>query len=373
MECENRGVMKKLWLMMWAGGVLVLAAAVWAGTAQGAESGPMGLTDGPSSPIPGPGDGASAEPPEAEAAETLVLFLRALADDDFSKALFLTDIDGLRSYLLERRLADLKRANPSLAQKDLAEISSTFQMRELAPDRVKGILVQGWKANELKGMTWKIASWTPAPGGPDTGTIATVIASKANGEDQRIPFGLRKSPADGEWIIAPDILEKLTEGRPAAPQEVPMPDPVAKVVESFWTAWTAGKPDEAWALMSPAARARVSMEALAEHYAKVTGIYGAVESWKIEHVRQISADLLAIGLGLTTRTPTQSIMLFKLDPLKINWALEDVQFRAVQGGSGAPAMRPSASDRPTAPAPTPSSFAPSFKTDFKPDLGVPAR
>lgn len=350
----------------------MLAAAVWAGMAQGAAAGPLGVTDGPSAPIHMPGDGVTAEAPEEGAAETLVIFLRALADDDFSKALFLTDIDGLRSYLLDRRLADLKRANPGLGQKDIAEISSTFQMRELAPERVKGILVQGWKANELKGMTWKVSEWTQVPGGPDAGTIATVVASKANGQDQRMAFGLRKSPADGEWMIAPDILEKLTEGRQAAPQEVPMPDPVAKVIESFWTAWTAGKTDEAWALMSPAARARVSMATLAEHYAKVTGLYGAVEAWKVEHVRQISADLLAVGLGLTTRIPTQSIMVFKLDPLKINWSLEDVQFRAVQGAD-APAMRPSASDRPTAPAPAPSAFAPSFKTDFKPDLGVPSR
>lgn len=350
---------------MWAGGVLVLAAAVWAGTAQGAES-----ADGLPDPLPGPS--VSAEAPEAEAAETLVLFLRALADDDFSKALFLTDIDGLRSYLLERRLADLKRANPGLGQKDLAEISSTFQMRELAPERVKGILVQGWQANELKGMTWKVTSWTPAPGGPDAGTIATIVAAKANGQDQRLVYGLRKSPADGEWMIAPDILEKITEGRQAAPPEVPMPDPVAKVVESFWTAWAAGKPEEAWALMSPAARARAPMETMGDHYAKLTASYGAVESWKVEHVRQISADLLAIGLGLTTRIPTQSIMLFKLDPLKINWSLEDVQFRPVQATPGDAARTPSASDRPTAPAPTPSAFAPSFKTDFKPNLGVPA-
>ena len=345
--------------MMLAG---LLATGAW-----GAEqaAGPAGLTDAPSRPLAGPAGTFSAAPDEA-AAETVAVYLRALADGDYSKALFFVDLPGLRSYLLNRRIDDLKRANPGLSQKDLAEISSTFQTRELAPDRVKAILVSGWNASGFKDMTWTVAGWLPAPRDA-AASIAAVDLAKADGIGQRLFVALRQ--AEGDWMVAPDVLERMAEGRPMQPTEVPMPDAVGQTVEAFWKAWTGGKPDAAWPLLGAGYRARVTLEAFAAEHAKLAAQYGAATGWEVEHVRQLSADILAVGLSLKTRVPTQGLMVFKLDPLKIGWMLEDVQFRVADGVSPAPAAPAMPTiGRPSAPAPAPSKLAPSFKTDFKTEL-----
>ena len=364
---------------------LSLAVAAWAGPSADStlsapkpsptdSTGPAGLTDAPSRPLADPVGHLLPEPPAPPAAEALAVYLRAMADADYSKALFFIDLPSLRAYLLNRRMADLQKANPGLSSKDLEEVSTTFQTRELDPDRVKGILVSGWQAEGLKGMTWHVAGWLQPPAEP-AATIAVVDTTAADDTPKRIFVGLRESE-DG-WLVAPDILEKVSEAMPRKPAEVPMPDPVKATVEAFWSAWMSGGTDAAWALMSPTHRARVTLEAFAAHHAEVTAKFGAVEEWKVEHVRQISADIMAIGLALRTRVPTQALMLFRLDPLKINWSLEDVQFRVVQQpaslapASGAPSLSPPITppitppiDRPaSSAAPTP--YTPSFKTDLK--------
>lgn len=345
--------MKTIWMLL----VGLVAVGAW-----GAEqaSGPAGVTDAPSRPLAGPA-GSFETAPDETAAETVAVYLRALADDDYSKAMFFVDLPGLRSYLLNRRIEELKRANPGLSQQDLAEISTTFQTRELAPERVKAILVSGWNAAGFKGMTWTVPGWVKAPSDPEA-AIAVADLSKADGGEQRLYVALRK--VEGDWMVAPDVLERMAEGRPMQPTEVPMPDAVGQTVEAFWKAWTEGKPDAAWALLGAGYRGRVTMEAFAAEHAKLAEQYGAAEGWKVEHVRQISADILAVGLALRTRVPTQGLMIFKLDPLRIGWTLEDVQFRVTEGAAPAAPAMPSVG-RPSAPAPAPSSLAPSFKTDFK--------
>lgn len=381
--------MKNVHLSKWMGVVLGVVLLGWSSGARAASESAAGLTDAASRPLDGPTGSMAAQPPEPAAAETLAVYLRGLADTDYSKALFCVDLDGLRAYLLDRRLAELKRSTPGLGQNDLAELSATFQTRELAPERIKTIMVQGWQKDGLKDMTWRVCGWIPGPAQDDivTTVVAAVDAELPDTTVRRIYVPLRKS--DDGWLVAPDILEKLAEARPAVPAEVPMPEPIAAVVETFWNAWKANTPEAAWSLMDESYRKRVSAEAFSAHHADLARRYGPVYGWKVEHVRQITSDILAIGLALQTVVPTQGLMIFRLNALQLSWSLVDVQFRTTEGTTPQPAAATAPSPAPSMATPDappavpgpadvvapsvpqtpPSSLAPpSLKTDFKPQL-----
>lgn len=335
--------MKTRWMM-------ALAACAWGMAATGAVA-------------------AESAAPDEAAAETLNLYSGALADGDYSKALFFVDMTSLRQYLLTRRMGELKAKNPGLTAKDLEEMSATIQTRELAPGNLRGILAGMWKQARYEGMTWEAKDWTKTPGGENE-WLAKVEGKRPDGSEVKFAAGLRKS--GDEWLVAPDIVERLTAALPLrAPQEVPMPDEVGDAVEAYWKAWKAGELEEAWKMMSEGFRAKHPLAGFVEQSGALVATTGTPVAWTQEHCRELAPGLLGLGFLLTAKEPFRALMMFR----KGNdgaWALEDLQFRRVAAapqvpaagnGAGAEAV-PAGTDGPEG------SLAPDLKvkgltTDFK--------
>lgn len=317
----------------------------------------------------------SAAAPDEGAEETLGLYAGALADGDFSKALFFVDMTSLRQYLLSRRMGELKAKNPGLTSKDLEEMSATIQTRELAPGNLRGILAEMWKQARYEGMTWEAKEWKRLPGDGEE-WLARVEGKRPDGSDVAFAAALRKSGE--EWLVAPDIVERLTASLPLrAAQEVPMPDPVAETVQAYWEAWKAGDLESAWGLMSEGHKASHPLAQFVERAGAVVAASGTPAAWTVEHCRELAPGLLGIGFLLTAKDPFRAVMVFKQGGDGA-WALEDVQFRpasaSAAGIRAVPVQAPAAQKAPAA-APagaggTNGGLAPDLKTkgltsDFK--------
>lgn len=319
----------------------------------------------------------SAGAPDEGAAETLGLYAGALAEGDYSKALFFVDTATLRQYLLSRRMGELKAKNPGLTSKDLEEMSATIQTRELAPGRLRGVLAEMWKQARYEGMTWEAKDWKRMSEAEEW--IVRVEGKRPDGSELAFAAGLRKS--GDEWLVAPDIVERLTAALPLqAPREVPMPEPVAETVKAYWEAWKAGDVETAWGLMSASYQASHPLSQFVEQAGTVVAASGTPAAWTEEHCRELAPGLLGIGFLLSSREPFRSVMVFKQGGDGA-WGLEDVQFRpasaAVPEGRPVPVQTvPPAGDK-TVPAAAPAGtggngggLAPDLKTkgltsDFK--------
>jgi hypothetical protein len=267
---------------------------------------------------------AEGQTPEAGAEETLELYAGALADGDYSKALFFVDLTTLRQYLLTRRMGELKANNPGLTSKDMEEMSATIQTRELAPGNLRGVLATMWKQARYEGMTWEAKDWKRLAGDGEE-WVARVEGKRPDGSEVAFAAGLRKS--GDEWLVAPDIVEKLTAAMPLrAPQEVPMPEPVAEMAKAYWEAWKAGDLETAWGLMAEGYKASHPLAQFVERAGALVAASGTPAAWTEEHCRELAPGLLGLGFLLTAREPYRSVMVFK-QVGDGKWSLEDVQFR----------------------------------------------
>ena len=314
----------------------------------------------------------SSAAPDAGAEETLGLYAGALADGDYSKALFFVDMTSLRQYLLSRRMGELKARNPGLTSKDLEEMSATIQTRELAPGNLREVLAGMWKQARYEGMTWKAKDWKRLS--EDGGEwVARVEGKRPDGSDVVFATALRKSGE--EWLVAPDIVERLTASLPLrAPQEVPMPESVAETVKAYWEAWKAGDLETAWGLMAEGYKASHPLAQFVEQAGAVMAASGTPVAWTEEHCRELAPGLLGLGFLLTAKEPFRSVMVFK-QVGDGEWALEDVQFRpasaSAAGMRSVPVQIPAEQKAPAAaPAGAGGGLAPDLKTkgltsDFK--------
>lgn len=287
----------------------------------------------------------AAEEPEEGAKETLDLYAGALSEGDYSKALFFVDMNALRQYLLTRRMAELKARNPGLTAKDLEGISATMQTRELSPGNLRGVLGGLWEQTGVKGMKeWKATDWVPVAG-KEGEWVARVEGMRADGRPLAFAAGLRKT--GDEWMVAPDIVERMTEPMARVPREVPMPDEVGAAVEAYWGAWKAGDLEGAWNLMGEGYRERHALGEFVEKSGAMVAETGTPMVWQLEHCRELGPGVLGLGFLLTGKEPFRSVMVFR-KTAEGEWVLEDVQFRreaempgaAVGGAVAAPDLKP---------------------------------
>ena len=290
------------------------------------------------------------EPPEPGAAALVAVYLPLLAAGQYEPALQLVDLRGMRQYLLDRRLADLRLKNPELTGPELEDISAQLQINDLNPARLQGILTDMFKQAAYEGMTWTVAGYAPAPDG--TGHLVSIDGRTPEGRSKPVLLGIKKLGAD--WRIAPEIVEEL--GRKsvvAAAQPVPPPPPVAAAVDTFWKRWQAGDLDEAYALHGADYRQGVPLLAFLQQAQELIAQIGVPVSWTIVQCRPIAPATLGLGVdvqGATGSRPT--IMVFRKTGEA--WVLANTQYRMPTAGEAPPAG-PAAPARP-------------FQTDLRPDL-----
>ena len=294
------------------------------------------------------------EPPEPAAAALVETYLPLLAAGQYEEALALNDVRGMRHYLLNRRLEDLKARNPELTAKEIEDISAQLQVNDLNPARLQAILLDMMNKAAFKGMTWRIQGFAPAPNGAE-GFLASIEARTPEGKEKPVLLGLKK--LGEQWLISPEIIEEL--GRKVVVpgvQRLPPPEPVAAAVEAFWTRWQAGELNEAYDMFGEEFRRQVPLLAFLQQAQDFIAQIGAPVSWKIVQCRVLAPDTLGLGVdvqGSTALRPT--ILIFR--KLGETWTLTGGQFQ----------MPPARSPSPAA-GPVPPN---SFRTDLRPDLSPP--
>ncbi len=304
----------------------------------------------------------SAEAPEAGARDLLNAYLPLLASGEFEQAIRLNDLRGMRQYFLERRLKELKSTTPELTAADLNELSAQMQLNDLNPLRLKDILLSVLKDGDFEGMSWTLQGYAAAPE-IIGGYVVRVDAQTAEGQNKSILLGIKK--LGEQWIMAPDIIERMGEEKsapPVAPRQNP-PMEVKDLVDLFWSYWQSGNLNEAHALLSADYRQRLPLLPFLQQGQEVIGNIGIPASWSLVESRAIAPSVLALGVEVQgSKAAMQTLMIFK-DTAE-GWILEDTQFRAP------PSERTPAPVQ--APTQTPS-HPPRFRQDLRPNLQPPAK
>ncbi len=292
------------------------------------------------------------EPPEPAAAALVETYLPLLASGQFEQALALNDLRGMRQYLLDRRLEELKIRNPELTAQELADISAQLQVNDLSPARLQGILLDMMKQASYEGITWRIRGFAPAPK-IDGGFLASIDARTPAGKERPVLLGIRK--LGEQWLVAPDIVEELGR-KVVAPgvQRMPPPDEVAAAVDAFWTRWQAGELNEAYEMLGEDYRRKVPLLAFLQQAQDFIAQIGVPTSWKIVQSRVISPTILGIGVDVQgSSIPKPTIMIFR--KIGETWVPEGCQFQMP-------------TNRPAPPAPAGAGQSSPFRTDLRPNL-----
>ena len=305
----------------------------------------------------------SPEPPEPAAAELAATYLSRLAAGQYEEALALNDLRGMRQYLLDRRLSELKAKNPELTQKDLDEMSAQLQVNELNPARLREILLGVMREAAYQGMTWKILAFAPAP--EQAGShLVRIDTRTAAGKEKPILLGIKK--LGEQWFVAPEVVEELMARKPVIQvvPNVPPPPEVAAQVEQFWKQWQSGELDSAYPLLSPEYRNRVPLLTFLQQAQDLIAKAGVPAAWSIVQCRELAPDILGLGVNVNgSTTGIQSLMIFK--KTGETWILDDVQYRPAGSQPGAEPTGPAA-------APFRMNLRPDFKPVFAPDAAAPA-
>ena len=292
----------------------------------------------------------SPEAPEPGAAALVETYLPLLAAGEYQTALALNDLRGMRQYLLDRRLAELKAKTPELTAENLEEMSAQIQINDLNPARLQEILLAVMKEASYEGMTWRVRGFAPAPEAVG-GYLASIDARAADGKEKPVLLGLKK--LGDQWLISPEIIEALTGRQPvvrAAPRVAP-PAEVADRVNAFWTLWKSGELNEAYALFGPDYRGRVPLLAFLQQAQEALAKIGSPSAWSIVQSREIAPAVLGLGVDVRgTAASMQTIMIFRKSGE--TWSLEDSQFRPV----------------PLQAAPVAPTAIPASRPDLRPDL-----
>lgn len=357
--------MKQAMKWMWMAAAAVMLMAVTGFAQMEPEA------DGDSQPVGAPFLRSSQEPPEPEAGELVEQYMTLLAAGDFQGAQSLNDMRGMRQYLLERRLADLKRQQPGLTEEDLAEISAKIQLNELNPERLAMIMTELVSNEAFIGMDWTVRGYTAMPR-PEH-YIVHVDVQPVEGDASQIFLGIKK--LGDRWYAAPEINDVLSirrVGTSSGPRptvvDVATPEAVEKLFEEYWTLWTAGDMDGLYALYSADFQKRRTQLSVMEQVQDLNNRIGPIVSWRITNSREIGPGLIGLGIQLTGQNGgTPSIMVFK--NLNGTWVLDEAQFeppRAIapprMTGPGPAVVPPPVPGAVPAPA--------NFRQDLRPAVGT---
>ena len=252
----------------------------------------------------------SPDPPEPAAADLVRDYVDALAAEDFDRALARVDQRGMRQYLLERRLAELKTRNPELTPKDLDDLSAKLQVVDLEPARLRNILLEVMAGGGFKGISWQIRGYAPSPDG--SGYLASVEALTPQRQEKPILLGLVK--LGDQWMVSPAIVERMMESRPVVrlAQDSPPPPEVVRLADDFWSPFRDGQMDAAYAVLSQPYRSRVPLLAFLGQAQNFLSKAGVPLSWEIVKSVETEPGTLAAGVsvkGSSASRPT--LMVFR--------------------------------------------------------------
>jgi len=275
-----------------------------------------------------PAEAASLEAPAA-AVELAKAYLAALGENDIDRAMALVDMRSMRESLLATRLADLKRHDPSLTDVQLAEIEKNLLVRELAPERLDGVLRTILRNTRGTGDFSAVLSQAHPVTGEGANPVAAgeeayvfVADVTRDGTKGMVPVPVRRYGED--WQVALDLAEALPPPRGRVPQVIQLPEGAQEAVDGFWTVWKEGSPAATYEMLAPAQRP--ALAAYTAETAAFTGKIGAVVSWSQNApAREIAPGLLATGF-LVKGEKAESSCVMVLENRANAWTVSKVLF-----------------------------------------------
>ena len=281
------------------------------------------------------------EPPDSAAAALVEAYMGHLAAGRADAALALSDLRGMRQYLLERRLDELKARNPELTSDDLSQMSAQLQVGELNPARLRPILAQLLAETMPPGSAWSLRGYAPAPEGLD-GHVASLELRAPGAPAKPLLIGLAK--LGDSWVVAPALVERLIAARPPvriAPGTPPPPE-IDALIRRFWSLFQAGDLAAAHAETGAAYRARVPLLAFLRQAQDFIGHVGVPTSWSIVQGIGTEPQVLYFGVSVQGSAGVRPTLM-RFRQMGQTWIIEDVQFEMPRSAeSAAPAAPPAA-------------------------------
>ncbi|NLB65930.1 MAG: hypothetical protein GX803_05620 [Lentisphaerae bacterium] len=302
-------------------------------------------------------------PPEPGAAEVLESYLSLLSQGDLEATIPLHDMRGMRQYLLERRLTELKARNPELTEQDIEEMSAKIQVHDLAPARLQNIIIEILEEANHAGMTWSIMGYAPAPH-DIPGHLARVLTRTAGGQDTPLLIGLIQIGSD--WQISPATVEEAMRRQPRVRMVAP-PEPVLELIKAFWTRFQTAEFQAIYDQQTSTYRGRVPYLIFLAQAQDFLGKVGVPADWTIVRAIETQPGFLAVGVQVEGSKATQAtLMMFRKS--EQHWYTEDIQFemprpdhpatgRIGAGAIAEPDLRPNLAP----------DFSPAFKETTLPD------
>lgn len=265
------------------------------------------------------------EAPDPAAQALVETYLPHLASGNRDAAIAMTDLRGIREYFLQRRLGELKAANPELTEQDLDDLSAQLQVNDLNPLRLQDILKDVLKEGHYEGMTWEVEGYAPMPGMADS-YLVRIRTLSAESREVPLILGIRKLGA--QWQIAPELIERMADRKknPGPGSTLPVPPAVQEMVNRYWKLWQEGALDQVYGLYAPAFRQSTTLLQFLQTSQDLIKAMGIPSTWEVERCRVIQPAMLGVGVQVQgSEIPMHCIMLFRWN--KETWLLENALFR----------------------------------------------
>jgi hypothetical protein len=266
-------------------------------------------------PAPAPAKPSPAKTLAAPAAAVALAqgYIAALEENDLDRAVALVDMRSMRESLLKTRLTELRRNNPNISEAELSKIEHGLLLRELAPERLNGILKQILRNTRGTGeFSGTLAQVQPFAAGPDAsvsaGEEAYIFLAEVvrDGDKGAVPIPVRRYGDD--WQVALDLAEGISRQNAPAARAVPLPSAAQEAVDGFWTVWKEGSPTATHEMLPPAQR-----PPLGAYTAEVQAFadrLGAVERWEQNApARDIGGGTLAAGFLVKGAAAESSVVM----------------------------------------------------------------
>ncbi|HBA83512.1 MAG TPA: hypothetical protein DCZ95_05390 [Verrucomicrobia bacterium] len=274
---------------------------------------------------------ASALPTQTEPAADILPFvnayLEALAAGRYDEAIEMTDFRGMANYLISRRLAELRAANPDITPEDEEKLTASFREKEVSMERLKTVAREMIEELKPQGMTWEIKQILR----PDPKRNAYVVNYQIDkpGEQPR-PATLGIEKIGPQWYVEPHLAEQLASAN--APKPIPPPPSVVEFGNFFWNDWKNGDLEKAHNRLTDALKQRIPLLAFLENGQKLMTDLGMLDSWKLIFCGSVGADRMAVSyeLTFTKGLGKSNIALLQTEQ---GWMIEGFQLQRVSPGA----------------------------------------
>lgn len=251
-------------------------------------------------------------------------FFENVAAGRVDEAAAMTDYRGMATYLVSRRMEELKRKDPDMLPEEEEELAAGLRMNEVSDERLQTVVREMIRELNGRGMQWDIKQVMKPEKVPNAVLISYVI-KKAGQAPRPAMLGLQK--IGPQWYFAPHLMEQVALAN--APTPIDPPPTVVEFGNFFWTFWQNGELDRAHALFTDSLKERLPILPFLENGAKLTTDLGPLSTWKLTFCGSISTNMLSANYDLAFAKGNAQANIGLVQTPE-GWRMEGFQLQRVQ-------------------------------------------